>query len=88
MIFIYYLSPVSNFLKATAYMVFRGTDAGDRWGGQIAESMAIQRNLTHINAIEGTVGVQIGCVTRVDREPNQHQADSSRYDAKETTDEQ
>jgi hypothetical protein len=44
-----YLSSVLNLLKTTTYMAFQR----DRCGGQIVKKTAIQRNLTHLNVIEG-----------------------------------
>ena len=56
-VLIKYLSPVLNLLKATNYMAFPAGQIGGQIGGQIAENTAIQCNLTHLDVIEGTVGV-------------------------------
>ena len=56
-VFSKYLSPVLNLLKATTYMVFSEGQIGGQIGGQIDENTAIQCNLTHLDVIEGTVGV-------------------------------
>jgi hypothetical protein len=48
-----YLSSVLNLLKTTIYMVSQRDRCGGQIGGQIAKKTAIQRNLTHLNVIEG-----------------------------------
>ena len=56
-VLIKYLSSVLNLLKATTYMAFPAGQIGGQIGGQIAQNIAIQCNLTHLDVIEGTVGV-------------------------------
>ena len=57
-----------QFLESYCLHGFQGDRCRGQMGGHIARSTAIQRNLTLISAIEGTVCVQFACVTRVERE--------------------